>query len=53
MSNQDGSKATYDEWMDWIDNLAAADFEERHPEEAKRIREEVMQSARKGYKDGN
>jgi hypothetical protein len=48
MYRDDGYKCTAEEYYDWLDNICAEDFEQRYPEEAKRLKKGL----RKGYKNG-
>jgi hypothetical protein len=44
MYRTDGYKATPEEYYDWIDNICGQDFEARHPDKAKALREKRTRS---------
>lgn len=44
MYNNDGSRASYDVWMDWIDEICSEDLRDRL--------KKMKKGAREGSKDG-
>ena len=49
MYNNDGSRASYEVWMDWIDDICSEDFKERLKKD--RLKS-ITRDVRKEYKDG-